>query len=160
MDGNGSFDPVTLLPIAVLGATLWFVFAARRRRAPGPLIAAAAVGLFSGTMIAVLGATHTIAVIGGALRRAPFQYDFRLYSLVLLGVLLMSGGARCLLPAWKLTRGDAAAWRAAVGATVMLLAVNLPLMPIQGFAVGFSVFLGVNLVTLLLVRPRLRLEPR
>ena len=39
-------------------------------------------------------------------------------------------------------------------ATVVLLAINVPLMPIQGFAPAFSAFAFVNLVALVATRKR------
>jgi len=152
VDTFGFPDPALLVLFGAVFATIWFIAAARRRGASSPLIAVAAIGFLVGALIAALGATHSLTVIGVALRRSPFEYDFRLYSLVMLGVLLVTGGLRCLALAWKLTQGDARAWRSSLEATTMLLVVNVPLMPIQGFAVGFTVFLSVNLLGLLLVR--------
>jgi hypothetical protein len=105
-----------------------------------------------GAMIGSLGAAHTIAVINQALRRPAFQYDFRLYSLILLGIFLIAGGVRCLTTSWKVSRGDARAWKDALQTTTMLLAVNLPLTPIQGFAAGLAGFLVVTLFVLIATR--------
>jgi len=157
MNGISILDPALLLLFAVIGATVWFVTTARRRRVSTARMAVGAIGFFSGALIGALGATHTLVVIGGAVlgQRAPIEYTFRLYSLVMLGVLLVAGGLRSLASAWKLVQGDPRAWRSAVGATATLLAINVPLMPIQGFAVGFSVFLTVNLLALLVTRNRI-----
>lgn len=150
---DGIFDPAFLVLFAVIGATTWFAAAARGRGA-GALAAVGAVTFFCGALIGLLGVAHTLAVIGRALRGPAFEYDFRLYSLVLMGVCLIAGGLRCLSTSWSVARGDVRAWKAALGATSMLLVVNLPLMPIQGFAVGFSVFLVITLLVLTATRRR------
>jgi len=102
----------------------------------------------------LLGVAHTVAVVGRALRGPAFEYNFRLYSLVMMGLSQMAGGALCLSTSWNVARGDVRAWRVAWGATTLLLVVNLPLMPIQGFAVGFSVFLLVTQLVLIATRRR------
>lgn len=155
MDSNVIFDPALLALVGTIGATIWFATAARRRGA-GALAAVGAVTFFCGALIGLLGLAHTLAVIGGALsRRGPaFEYDFRLYSLVMLGVSQIAGGLCCLTSSWNVTRGDPRAWKAALGATTVLLIVNVPLMPIQGFAVGFSMFLAVTLLALIATRRR------
>ena len=95
----------------------------------------AAVIFFSGAVIASLGGAHTVAVIARALRRPSFVYKLSsLYCLVLLGACQIAGGLRCLSTSWSLARGDARAWRGALAAATLLLIVNVPLMPIQGFA--------------------------
>lgn len=153
MDTFTFFDPALLLLVAVVGATIWFAAAARGRGA-GALAAVGAVTFFTGALIASLGSAHTLAVIGRALRGPAFEYNFRLYSLVMLGVAQVAGGLWCLSTSWNVARGDVRAWKAALAATTMLLAVNLPLMPIQGFAAGLSVFLVVTLLALIATRHR------
>jgi hypothetical protein len=141
-------DPAFLALFAVIGATMWFAAAARGRGA-GTLATVGAVVFFCGALIASLGGAHTVAVIGRALRRPSFVYDFRLYSLVLLGACQIAGGLRCLSASWSVTRGDARAWKAALPAAAMLLAVNVPLIPIQGFAGATSMLAAVMLITLI-----------
>ena len=150
---DGIFDPVLLALVGVIGGTIWFAAAARGRGA-GALAAVGTATFLCGALIGLLGMVHTLAVIGRALRGPAFEYNFRLYSLVMMGVAQIAGGVRCLSTSWNLARGDVRAWKAAVGATTLLLVVNLPLMPIQGFAVGFSVFLAVNLLVLIATRRR------
>jgi len=150
---NGIFDPALLVLVVVIGATVWFATAARGRGA-GVLAAVGAVTFFCGALIGSLGVAHTLAVIGRALRGPAFEYDFRLYALVMLGVSQIAGGFRCLSTSWNVARGDARAWKAALAATTLLLVVNVPLMPIQGFAVGLSAFSVVTLLTLIATRRR------
>jgi hypothetical protein len=143
---HGILDPAFLALFTAIGATIWF--AATRGRGAVALVAVAAVTFFCGVLIASLGSAHTIAVIGRALR-GPFVYNFRLYSLVLLGACQIAGGLRCLSTSWRVARGDARAWKAALAATMLLLIVNVPLIPIQGFAGATSLIAVVTLVTLI-----------
>lgn len=145
---NGIFDPAFLALFAAIGGTTWFAAAASRRGA-GALVRVGAVTFFCGALIASLGGAHTLAVIGRALRRPSFVYDFRLYSLVLLGACQIAGGLRCLSTSWRVARGDERAWQAALAATMLLLIVNVPLMPIQGFAGATSMIAVVTLITLI-----------
>jgi hypothetical protein len=144
---HGILDPAFLALFTAIGATIWF--AATRERGAVALVAAGAVTFFCGALIASLGSAHTIAVIGRALRGPSFVYNFRLYSLVLLGTCQMAGGLRCLSTSWRVTRGDARAWKSALAATMALLIVNVPLIPIQGFAGATSLIAGVTLITLI-----------
>ena len=143
---NGILDPAFLALFTALGATIWFA-AATRGRGAGALVAVGAVTFFCSVLIASLGLAHTLAVIGRALRRPSFVYDFRLYSLVLLGACQIAGGLRCLSTSRSVVRGDARAWRAALVATTLLLIVNVPLMPIQGFAGATSLLSAVMLMS-------------
>lgn len=158
-------EPEFLFMLALIGASVWFAVAARRRQVPRALVAVAASNLFCGGLVAGLGGAHLAAVVGRAMAstgtgaEGTFVYDFRFYSLVLLGVLLMAGGLACVSSLRRLTRGEPAGWSLAFWTSIALLAINVPLMPIQGFAVGFSAFLSVNLVILVLTRWRFR-NPR
>ena len=145
---NGILDPAFLALFAAIGATTWFAAAARGQSASA-LVRVGAVTIFCGALIASLGGAHTLAVIGRALRRPSFVYDFRLYSLVLLGACQIAGGLRCLSTSWRLARGDARAWRAALAAATLLLIVNVPLMPIQGFAGATTLLSAAMLITLI-----------
>lgn len=166
MIGSESFflEPELVLLIGAIVATIGFVATARRRRVPLVFVAVAAINLFCGAMIAALGTAHLAAVVGRALAGkgsgpgGTFVYDFRFYSLMLLGVLLVAAGVTCLSSVRRLIRGDGGGRRVAVSATVVLLALNVPLMPIQGFAVGFSAFALVNLAALWLTRTHFRVS--
>jgi hypothetical protein len=144
---HGILDPAFLALFTAIGATIWF--AATRERGAVTLVAAGAVTFFCGALIASLGSAHTVAVIGRALRGPSFVYNFRLYSLVLLGACQMAGGLRCLSTSWRVASGDARAWKSALIATMLLLIVNVPLIPIQGFAGATSMIAVVTLITLI-----------
>ena len=55
-------------------------------------------------------------------------------------------------------RGEPRAWKTTLWASVALLAINVPLIPIQGFAYFFSAFALVNLVALVAMRKRFGLS--
>ena len=154
----------------VVGAIIWFAVAVRRRRRVAALTAIGTFSFSGGTIIAALGALHLIAVVDRAVRGTlgtpafatppipqhgdPFVYDFRFYALLNLGVLLIAGGVACVIPAHRLMRDEPRAWKGTLWATVALLAINLPLMPIQGRAYFLSAFAFVNLVALAATRKR------
>jgi hypothetical protein len=138
-----------------VGATIWFAVAARRRGCGAALTAVGTISFFGGTIIATLGAAHLIAVTSsGVTRGSAFVYDFRFYALVHLGVLLIAGGVACFISGNRLTRGEPRAWKTTLWVTVALLAINVPLIPIQGFAQLFSALAFVNLVALVVTRKR------
>ena len=159
-----------LVLFGVIGAISWFAVAVRRRRRVDALTAIGTISFFGGTIIAALGALHLIAVADRALRGTlgtpafgpppilqngdPFVYDFRFYALVHLGVLLIAGGVACFILAHRLMRAEPRAWKTTLWVTAALLAINLPLIPIQGFAQLFSALAFVNLVALVVTRKR------
>ena len=83
----------------------------------------------------------------------PWSYDFRSYSLLLLGAVLMSIGVGVLRAAANLSRGRGSGRRTAVVLAAATLAVALPLIPIQAFfGTMMSVLAGVTLVVLMVTR--------
>lgn len=125
----------------------------RLRRAGVPLsrLVIAVYGYFAGALIGALGAAHLAAVVVAAIERGrqqQFVYSFHAYSLVLLGVLLIVTGLMAALQAAHLGRGHDAAWRTSLYVWTAILAINLPLVPLQGFAVGFSVLAVLELLLL------------
>ena len=160
--GVAPFGLAFLVLYASIGGAIWFAVAARRRGSLAALAAVGTISLFNGTLIAALGALHLIAVASPAFSGVgsgpggTFVYDFRFYALVQLGMLLTAGGVACATPAGGLTRGEPRAWRATWWASVALLAINLPLIPVQGLAL--SPFVFVNLVALMVTRRRFGLS--
>ena len=153
---------VFVIMIGMIVGSIGFAAAARRRRVPGALVAAAAIDLYCGVVIASLGTMHLIAVVGRALAGkgggpgGTFVYDFRFYALLLFGVTLIIPAVAALTAVRRLTRGDAAGGRLAVSASLVLLALNIPLVPIQAFAMAPSLFALVNLVALWSARKHFR----
>ena len=155
-------EPELLVLLAAIGAAVWFITDARRRRAPVPLVAVGVIDFFCGLLTFGLIALHLGAVVGRAVLgsgsgvEARFEYDFRFYSLVLVGVLIIIPGLVCMMHARRLTKGDVGAWKRALWASVMLLLINGPLGPIQGFAIGLAGLAGLNLVALWAGRKQFR----
>jgi len=118
-------------------------------------IASAALAFFSGLTTAVLAAGHLVGVVTTTLDRSPFQYTFRVYSLLLLGGVLVVLGSLLAAASIGVARGERLAWRQAVWAAVALLAVNVTLAPINGFGGFLSIIATINLVALLVSQARL-----
>lgn len=125
----------------------------RLRCLPLPLIRLliAVYGYFAGALVGALGLAHLVAVIIDSIvqgRQHQFVYSFRFYSLVLLGVLLAAAGLVAAIEAERLARGRRAAWCVSLSVWTAILAINLPLVPLQGFAVLFSVLAALELLLL------------
>jgi hypothetical protein len=125
------------------------------------LLVVGAVDALCGLSNFLLGSAHFFAVLGRGLRGTglhaaaqAFIYDFRFYSLAMLGLLLIVPGVLCLRSARGLTRGEAIAWKNAFWASVVLVVVNGPLIPIQRFAILLGGFAVLNLVVLATSRQR------
>jgi len=151
-------DPAVLLALAGLAGAVYVFFSARRAHAPGALAVAAALDTLCGMESLLLVGAHLIAVVGRALSgkgvegAATFVYNFRFYSLVFVGVVIVIAGFYCLIAARGLTRADPLARRRALRASLVILAVNAPLAPIQGFAYGLAGFAFLNLIGLAVSR--------
>ncbi|HEX6899219.1 MAG TPA: hypothetical protein VF789_05875 [Thermoanaerobaculia bacterium] len=154
-------DRKELLPLAVMldfvpvgGVVAATVIATLRfKRTPLPLVRLLMAGYsyFAGGLVGALGLAHLVAVVIVAINRGrqhEFVYDYRFYSLLQLGVLLIAAGIMASIKAAGLARGELAAWRASLSVWIAILAINLPLVPLQGFAVLFSVLAALELLLL------------
>ena len=154
-----------LLPLALLldlvpfgGVVVATVIAAvRLRRMSLPLtrLLILVYGYFAGALVGALGVAHLVAVIIGAINQAyqyQFVYSFHFYSVILLGMLLIATGFTAVIYVARLARCRHAAWRASLSVWTVILAINLPLVRLQGFAVLFSVFAAVKLLLLVGMR--------
>ncbi len=150
------------LAAGVLWASYFVFFYGRRLQAPAALLVVAWADVFCGLGNALLGGAHLFGVITRALgaksfsEASVFTYDFRFYSLVLLGLLIAVPGFLCLVYAQGLTRGDASARKNTLWLSAWLLAINGPLIPLQGFAVLLSGLALLNLIALAVSRRRFR----
>jgi hypothetical protein len=165
-----------LVYFGVIGAIIWFAVALRRRKRVAALTLVGTVSFFGGTIIAAVGARHLVAITDRAMRGTlgtpafsappilqtgdPFVYDFRFYALVQLGVLLVVGGSACVILAPRLTRGEPRAWKATLWASVALLAMNMPLVPIEDNAYGPAALAFLTLAALTVTRKRFGLSGR
>jgi hypothetical protein len=151
-----------LFVLAATGAAVWLAVNARRRHVPGRLAAVGAIDLFCGLVILVLMGLHLAAVIGRAVSglgfggAARFAYDFRFYSLLLLGVVIIIPGLVFVTHARRLTEGDPEAWKHALWAGGVLLLINIPLVHIQAFALDPALLATINLVSLWAGRKQFR----
>lgn len=125
----------------------------RLKRVPLPLIRLVlpVYSYFAGALVGTLGVAHVVAVVIRSIDRArqnQFVYNFHVYSLVLLGVLLISGGLMVTIEAAGLARRHRPAWRTSMSVWTAILAINLPLVSIQSFAIVFSVVAALALLLL------------
>jgi hypothetical protein len=121
----------------------------------GILIVAVGVTLYLGVSGVIGGLAHLQGVIANATTR-NYAYDFRLAGLLLVGIMIVYGGVLCLSAVRGLVRHQRRAWDRAMGGTLLLLLVCIPLIPVQRDMAGGGTIIGaVNLVALMFVRRRL-----
>jgi hypothetical protein len=118
------------------------------RNAGRTAVAAAAVNLVCGLLIVCFSSAHLIAV---TVRRvhlkipawvsgephaviAGVPYDFRIYSLLLFGSVILAGGMISIRASLGIARGDSDARRRSARAMIMVLATVVPVMPMQDAA--------------------------
>ena len=129
-------DPV--VGSTILATTLAASGILVHRGVRGRRLAASILALFAGTAITLMLAAHNIEILyrlagGHVYTDPPLRYDFRVYSLLLMGVVLMVQGVRVLRSGVGISRGDAAARRMGVRALLIVLAMSLPIIPIHPF---------------------------
>jgi len=151
-------DLIVLL--VIIGGTITSAVLLWRQSIRGRSLFAAVWLSFYGLVLTAMMLAHSVEVVYRALasratvNNSPPIYDFRLYSLLLLGALLIWAGVECLRAAPILSRGSAEARRAAVRASVVVLAIVVPLIPIQRlFAVLLTVLSILSLLVLTRVSP-------
>ena len=112
---------------------------------------------FYGTFITVMLFMHNAVIVGLRVFDRPngaAGYDFHVFSLVFLGAFLIFQGVRALRAAFMLKNGDAHGAREARRATYFVLAVAVPLIPIQFFGIVLTVFSLLNLAAIKLLSAR------
>ena len=114
------------------------------------MIVAVIDGVCGGASV-LFGTAHIVAIVGRAVG-GDFTYDFRFYSLCVLGLLLVVPGLLCARHVRGLARGTRAAWNAALWSSVVLLAVTGPLVPLQNFAIPLAALSLANIAALVLTR--------
>jgi hypothetical protein len=158
---------VSVAGLVGLGWIFWLTLIdGRRKHVPGTLLVVSGLNAICGLASSLLGGAHFFAVMGRALRGAglqgapDFSYNFRFYSLVMLGILLAVPGILCLRSASGLTKGEPAAWKNALWSSIVLMVVNGPLIPIQRFAILLGGLALLNAVVLVTSRQRIDREGR
>ena len=134
---------------AAVVATLIATRPLMRDHVPVARLLVAAYTYFAGALIGALGVAHLTAVVVASIhRQSRFLYDFRFYSLILLGAVLVVTGVMAAMQSGWLARGHRVAWRGSLSVWAAILAVNLPLVPLQRFAVLFSALAVLALLLL------------
>lgn len=104
---------------------------------------------FYGIFITVMLFMHNIVILGLRIFEPTYDkylsFDFHLYSLILLGTILFIQGIRSLQAALLIKEGDKKGFRKARRATLIVLAVAVPLIPIQFFGIVLTVISVLNL---------------
>jgi hypothetical protein len=110
---------------------------------------------FYGVALTVMLAAHCIEIAYNTVTHAPsfadgaFKYDFRVYSLELMGALLVVLGIRALRAAFGMARGEREARRAMLKTLAVVLAIAAPVIPIH-WVFGYLVS-GLSAITILVV---------
>lgn len=155
---------IAVLVVIVVG-TVFLTHRLWRNGARGMRYAVTLSLCFLGLVLVATMTAHLVDILyklshGTTPQGALFRYDFRVYSLLLLGVLLAAAGLFLLRSGGGIGRGAGsllAARRIVVG--VLLLVV--PLIPIQAFfAIPLSVIAGICLTLLLLSKNSLAVAQR
>ena len=107
----------------------------------------------------LLGTAHLGAVIAREVH-AGAAYDFRLYSLGVLGVLLVIPGIVCVRHVRGLARRQPSAWRGALASSFVLLAATAPLIPLQPIAIPPAALSLLNVLSLAAARTHYRAHPQ
>ena len=148
-----------LVPFA--GALAAAVITAARLRRTNiermPLLLAT-YGCFAGALVGALGVAHLVAVMAKAMNETSFVYDFRLYALIQLGLALVACGFIAAMLAPRLVMGQRSVWWMSLVIWSMVLMINLPLIPLQGFAILFSVLAALAVLALYGMRHLLHLK--
>jgi hypothetical protein len=119
---------------------------------------AAAWAYFLGTFITVAMSFHVTENIWRIIPGTPVtdaakpEYNFRFYALVLFGAVMLVQGVGVMKSARALTFGEASARGALFRRTLIVLALVVPLIPIQVFASMITILGVVNLAALALAR--------
>ena len=162
-------DPMpVLLPVLAI-TMIWFIRRTLSRRVPRVLMACGAINLLFSLLITGVGAAHIIGVLGrrillkvsGQVPGEPeltylgIHYDFRLYGLILMGVVILFQSVPWMGAAPGLARQSQRAWKRAIRSITWIAVTVVPLLPLQPvFAKAFLGFSAVCLFTLWVARKR------
>jgi hypothetical protein len=158
-------SPEAILPLVAIGLGLLIPSAIRRRNCPGA-IACGSVCAGIGMLLCGLMLSHTAGVIARRLRLkeamwvrfephvtfSGIPYDFRIYSLILFGVLAMWSGVISTRAGIRAAHGDPSAWTPGMRASAAMICLVLPLVPLQNFALQVVAMCIVNIIAAFLGR--------
>ena len=97
------------------------------------------VSFYGAGLVAMLAAHcadiiyNTVLANKSVIDGSPFAYNWRTYSLLLFGVLIIDRGVRTLLATRRFSRGDATARGNVLRSVGVVLAITLPTIPIHAF---------------------------
>jgi hypothetical protein len=134
--------------LVVVGIDHW------RRGQRGWRLAALVFVSFYGVGLVATMSAHCADIIHNLVLRnrslvdgSPFTYNWRTYSLLLFGVLLIDRGIRVLRAARRFAAGDRAARTDILKSGALVLAITAPLIPVHAvFGVLMSVWSAVALI--------------
>ena len=157
-------NPELYLFIAKLTATVIFALLLRKRGIRGKRLLAITWIFFYGTFVTVMLFMHNFVILGlrifGGAANTNFSYDFHLYSLILLGSVLFLQGVRSLRADLLLRDEDENGRHEALRATWIVLAVAVPLIPLQFFGTVLTIFSLLNLAALKLLLRKHDISPQ
>ena len=140
-----------LLVTGLFAVTVW------RRGVRGRRLLASTWVFFYGLFLTVMLSTHSLVILGLRLFErpagAPFVYDFKLYSLLLVGAAFISQGLRYMRAAARLSAADGGGRREALRASYVVLGMAVPLIPVQFFGAVLTAGSLVSLAAVLFVLP-------
>jgi hypothetical protein len=145
-------NPELYLFIFKVAATAIFALLLRKQGMSLRRLWAIAFVFFYGVFLTVMLFAHNFVILGLRIfepsAKGYFTYDFHLYSLILLGAVIFLQGVRTLRAALLLKAGDDNGIRAARRASWIVLAVAVPLIPIQFFGIVLTIFSLLNLAAI------------
>ena len=157
-------DPITILSwtclVVAIAASIIFAFSKRKFAQRKIHLFIGSYNFFCGLLFCSLSAGHFLFIssepfLGRTLsNEVPFTYNFRFYSLLLLGGINFFLGFNLINTSFEIVKGNEEKFRRTIKILLWLLLVNIPLAPIQGFAVAFSIFAIIDLIALILIKVR------
>lgn len=156
-------NPIIVVMMAALIVTFTFSYYARHKGSSMPLAIASGVNFFCGLVVSFLISIHTSVILvfafagkSGETGEDAFTYNFRFYSLMLLGGMVLTLGLFCLRSARQISRGNISGWNRALRASIILILVCAPLIPLQFFAAIFAGSAILNVIGLILIRKQVQ----
>jgi hypothetical protein len=150
-------NPELYLFLAKLVVTALFALMMRRRGVRGRTLAVSTWVFFFGLFLTVMLCAHSLVILGLRIFESPEGagpvYDFRLYALLLVGVVFSSQGVRYVRAARLLAAREPEGRREALRATLVVLALAAPLIPLQFFGLLMTAGALLTLGALALLKP-------
>ena len=148
MDIDRVVQIVLFIGLIMVGVDHW------RRGQRGWRLAALTFISFYGVGLVATMSAHCADIIHNLVLRnrsvvdgSPFTYNWRTYSLLLFGILLIDRGIRILVAARRFATGNPTARSHILRSSAVVLAITLPIIPIQAvFGVLMSVWSSLALI--------------